>query len=502
MKIWYGGSEIPGWRTLLEEEQIPHVALSFVGLGRRNKFTKPWIVAERYPDWQQVFLDSGAHSLNKRDDIEEDTLLDLYEKYRSLVMANLDRIAMVSEFDALALGTDWMERQRTDFWADIPTDKFVPIWHAEQGLGALEALCDRFPQVGVTASAMGGRDLAPFLGRLHRTYGTWLHGVNMSKVEEMQTLPWHSISTISWLSPAQYGDTIVWTGRELKRYPKKMKEQARKRHRTVISGAGLNPELIENDDPKEVLRLSLWSWRQLEAKIDRRHLAVVPEGESSNSFAEQTSGANVVTDDTDVDTKAPEAAYEGTTSAVLKVRERINLPIFGQITKTVPGFGEDGAPEEQEITLLNSRSESLRMCDTCFLASKCPAMEPKSNCVYDIPMEIRTKDQLDALQDSLIEIQAQRVAFMRMSEDLEGGYADPNLSNELDRLGKMIQRKQDSQDERVSINIQAQARGQAGMISRIFGRDAGDSVRALPGGPISVERAMEDSPILDAEVID
>jgi hypothetical protein len=181
-------------------------------------------------------------------------------------------------------------------------------------------------------------------------------------------------------------------------------------------------------------------------------------------------------------------------------RARTPIPVLGIDTRTDKFIDEQGNEQEREVPLLKARSESLRACDSCFLANKCPGFEAGSNCAYDIPIEIRTRDQVDALQLALIEIQTQRVMFMRMSEDVKGGYADPNLSGELDRLAKMIAARQEAADG-FSLKIEAKQRGgEAGIMSRIFGPAAGEQMRALPA-PMPADDAMVQMGIVDAEVI-
>jgi len=124
-----------------------------------------------------------------------------------------------------------------------------------------------------------------------------------------------------------------------------------------------------------------------------------------------------------------------------------------------------------------------------------------SNCAYNIPVTIRTKDQMQALQNSLIDMQTQRVMFMKMAEDLEGGYADPNLSSELDRLQKMIKIKTELEQDSFSVKFEAKGtNGQAGIMSRLFGKEAGDSARALPQ-EISADRMIVEMDVVDVDEI-
>jgi hypothetical protein len=65
MKMYYGGAEIPSHRQLLGKLEVPHVALSYMGLRRRTKRTESWLVADNFPADQAVLIDSGCHTLNR-----------------------------------------------------------------------------------------------------------------------------------------------------------------------------------------------------------------------------------------------------------------------------------------------------------------------------------------------------------------------------------------------------------------------------------------------------
>lgn len=497
MDLFFGGSEISSWRKMLAEEGVENVALSYMGLRRRTKFARPWLIDAHYLDNQKVFLDSGAYTVNKAEE-EKYTVGELKEiaaHYTGFVQQNIDALHMVSEFDALVLGREWIEAQREDFWDDIPDDKFLPIWHAEWGLDALDSLAQKYARVGITQMDLDGRNLTPVLNNLSRKYGTKLHGVAMTRPAEMAAVNWDSVASTSWISPAQYGDTLVWTGRELKRYPKKYKDQARKRHRTLFIDAGFDADKIAAGENDEILRFTLWSWQRLVESIASHASPVTTSASELPGGFSQTEGEAV-------GTSSPETLKNVATAVVR--RERVNLPVMGLIpdveTYVDPA---DGVSKDRQTPLLTLRSQSQRVCDTCFLATKCPAFEPNANCAYDIPVQIRTRPQMQALQNSLIEMQSQRVMFMKMAEDLTGGYADPNLSGEIDRLQKLIKVKTELEQDTFSLKVEAKGTGgQAGMISRLFGRDAGQQAVALDR-PVSADHVIEQtSGILDAEIVD
>ncbi len=487
MRLFFGGAEIGSHRKLLDEQGVQHVSMSYMGLRRRNSLSKPWLIAEQkipFPAYMSVFLDSGAYTVNANEEIETSEIEEINEHYHDFVNANLERIDLVSEFDAMAMGIDWIEEQRESFWNHIPREKFMAIWHPVWGMEYLHEMSSRYEVIGIPATSLEGRNLRPVLNAL-AAKGTRIHGVAMTKIEEMQSIRWSSVASTSWISPQRFGDTIVWTGKELKRYPKKYKDQARKRHRTLFREMGLDAEAIANDDPSEVLRLSIMSWQKFEEYVNKHQ----GKGGVVTPLFSSGTEPEAETEDEAVDTLPPEPSKEVSTRSgsreVVNVREAtVMLPVMG--------LGKAKEDDENSADVLNIRSESARVCNTCFLAEKCPGYEPDSNCLYNIPIQLRTREQVKALRQGMLEMQTQRVLFMRMAEEIEGGYADPNLTKEVDVLTKMITQYEESEREGFSISINA--RGQAsndrpgaGMFSRLFGNDVGQKVQELEGGPVQAD---------------
>lgn len=501
MPTYYlGGGEIPSHRKIINEIGAPAAALSFIGLSRKIKNLERWHVEDKFSEGTQLFLDSGTYSINRAEDRytlgEITDLLAAYERY---VAGNVDRLALISEFDALPLDRETLARQRETILDIVGPEKFLPIWHEQYGLAELNRLGETYLNVGVTATALAGRNLTPTLNHLSAN-GVSLHGVGITSLDDLYSIKWSSVSSTSWVSPQQYGETLLWTGKAFKRYPKKLKDQARKRYRTYFEQIGFDPELIETDDHTELLRLSAWSWQQLMDDIDKKQGSGLLEPPDEGSvvthvdFGSPSESAQTPVGVVDIPVSEPIK-----TRSTPVERETVTLPILGLEKTTEKVMLADGTSEEIERSSLRIRSKSIRPCHSCFIATKCPAFEPDSLCAYDIPVLIKTRDQVTNLQNSLIEIQAQRVLLMRAFEEMEGGYADPNLSQEMDRLNKLIKTKHDMEQEGFSVKLEAKGSSNgasAGMLARLFGEQASERVRALPQ-PVEADQI-----ILEAEIIE
>ena len=119
---------------------------------------------------------------------------------------------------------------------------------------------------------------------------------------------------------------------------------------------------------------------------------------------------------------------------------------------------------------------SLRQCNTCSLQIGCPSFQPHAPCSYQIPVTIRNKAELNGVLRALVEIQTQRILQGRFAEEVIGS-ADVLLGNEMDRLFRMVERWRNIEDNRDSLKITVDSKGQAasamGVLSRLFGEKAG-----------------------------
>lgn len=494
MKLYFQGGDIPTYRNLMKENSVGSISLSYFGLRRRTKFTKGWDISKYFPT-ESVFVDSGCATINgKENDYTDEALRDIRDHYYQWVYDNIERIEYFTEFDAIQLGTSVGPEIKDKLLQDYP-DKFLPIWGSVlTSVQDLNELAQIYGRIGVLQTSIGNRDIIPVLNKL-ASKGIKLHGLSMTKPDIMKAIPWESVSSTSWVSPMQYGDTIIWSHNQLKRYPNTMKYQARKKERATFIAAGFDYKKIQDGDSRELLRVSLWSWNKLVESINNRRGVTSTVFPIDSDFFENES--------TDVGTVEEKVLNRVPTARPRDESEKRTIPFldFQPITEKRKN-DKTGEYEDVEVPTVRIRSESMRICDTCFLAEKCPMYEPQTTCAYDIPIQIRTKEQVTALMDSMVEMQAQRVLFMKMVEDAEGGMADPVLSSEIDRLGKLMKTKHDMEQEGFSLTVTAKQQGQISMVDRIFG-DIGNTktLRELEA-PREVPETLYELGIIDQDFID
>ena len=497
MRIIFSGVEVGSNRTLLEGMNVESMALNYWGLRKRGlPKTKLWLISEHFTPETQVFIESGAQQAEKAG-LSRQELVDLAADYQEFLVNNADRAMGFQEFDSLVLGYDWVKAQRP-FFSNDP--KLYVVWHEEYGLHELLEMSAKYQNVMIPNAEIESMTNLSALARSYiRQYGTNFHALGCAKPDNLRQVPFVTASTLSWLSPMRRGETIIWDGSKVVRYPKKMKDQARLRYKSIVEKAGLNYLAFKEDTQQEATKVAVWSYKQMESSMDKKspNFHIIDGGnepllpDHSNFNEEQLFGLGISASDN----SEPEVRKVSPNPVVARAPEEMtNLPVFGFKAKTVVEQDENGRDILQDVPVVHSQQSSLRQCNTCFVASNCPAFKPDNMCAFNLPVEVKTKDQLKGLLTAIIEMQGQRVAFMRFAEEMNGGYADPNLSQEMDRLLKLVNQVKELESNKEFIQITAQRQSSGGVLSAIFG-DRAAALREMPE-PIreeSVTRIIQQS---------
>lgn len=468
----YSGSEIGSNRTLLLGQGVRFMGLNFWTLKKRGlPKNKSWYIGEHYPNDVEVLVESGARQADKAN-LSVAELEEYAAEYQEFLVNNAGRSFLFQEFDSKILGQKWVEQQRPFFEYD---PNFMPIWHEEYGQQNLREMSSKWSNIGMSYETIESvTNLAGITRALSSQYPVKFHALGVAKPDNLRQIPFETASTLAWTSPMRRGETIIWDGTKIARYPKKMKDQSRPRYKSVVEKAGLDFEKFKNDDIVEAAKVAVWSYQQLENAMDKKRpdLHVVDGGKVSDNT------------ETPLMTSLMELGLPASDNKDVEVRKNVEprdpqevvpLPVFGYQMKTIVDQDETGRDVLKDVPIVHMQSASIRQCDTCFVASNCPAFKPQNMCAFNLPIEVKSKEQLKSLLTAIVEMQGQRVAFMRFAEEMNGGYSDPNTSQEIDRLLKLVKTIKELEEQRDYIKITAERQSSGGVLSAIFG----DKVQAL-----------------------
>jgi hypothetical protein len=470
--VFFGGAEGPTNRNRLLSNGVRNLSFNYHSLYERSK--TPNLDTLAGPD-ADIFLYSGTSSANdnmdKRTDAEWGQYLD---DYLATVTENIDRVALATEFAFQGLSLADIQHMREDFWDQLPEDSWAPIWIPDE---QLESLAEAYSNVVIPAAALRqseADDFARVLRTLSRKHEVSFHLMGALQDEWIRRAEPASIITSAWTASTRYGETLLWDSHTIRRIPAEEKDKARRRYKHIIEALGCDADKVRADDPEEVSKLAIMSILAWEERWSQRN---VPDTKPVPPPEEKT-----------VSTALAPITKGPIERNVALAEGRAMLPVM----QVVQREDETGIHEPE----VRSRSSSLRKCDTCPLATYCPAFEVGSDCAYDIPVQIRTKDQLLSVMSTLVEIQGQRALFARFAEELEGGMPTKTTSAELQRFFEMTEKMKAISDDRDFMQVTIQARGNAGVIGRLFGDRSSEAVRALPE-PINADEVIAE--VLDEE---
>lgn len=126
-------------------------------------------------------------------------------------------------------------------------------------------------------------------------------------------------------------------------------------------------------------------------------------------------------------------------------------------------------PIDSKASLTVDTYDVPQFCNTCYLADRCPRFKENSTCYYRIKANINDPSDLVTIITKLIEVQTERVMFGRFIEQMEGGYIDKTLSDEIKGLMTLMKDFKDISDNRDEINVKIKSRNGEGVLSQIFG---------------------------------
>lgn len=119
-----------------------------------------------------------------------------------------------------------------------------------------------------------------------------------------------------------------------------------------------------------------------------------------------------------------------------------------------------------------------KVCENCYLQDKCPHYDEAATCAFRTQVRLEEPTDMIELLRMMIEMQGERIIFGRFIEQMEGGYVDRNLSDEMRRLMEMLKDFKEllSDKEEISIRVkgkEAVKQAGGGVLSQIFGGGGG-----------------------------
>lgn len=238
-----------------------------------NKFMKERI--EKTPN-VRMLVDSGAHTFLADSDTYADKPVEWFEEYLKgyvkFLKDNKEHIFAAVELDiARLVGQDKVNEWRKNIFEKLTREEGIQIiyvWHIDDGVPAWEKMCQRYPYVGVTfLEGLEAGTIMRDLFSTARKYGTRVHGFGITGYGSLSKYPFFSVDSSTWLVGSQFGELSWFDGRKLFRLKK---SDWKKLYKTKIIKMGGNWNLLEREDPYEMIRLNVLTFLNVKAHIRKK----------------------------------------------------------------------------------------------------------------------------------------------------------------------------------------------------------------------------------------
>jgi hypothetical protein len=194
MKIYFANAEKSSHRTLLQSAGVTRFAVNLTHLA---------IPKKKELDLSVMF--NGDEVVVYTSENDEDV-----NRYDAFLRQHYENIAMV-------IG-------RPDYDGSWLNDRYVPVWNDPEDLERLAYLCQRYGRAAISDKAVNGKNISRIRNLIQR-WDAKLVGLS-SKPDIIETLQWDSVLVGSWTSAVRYGETQIWDGHGLRRYPAQQKDSA------------------------------------------------------------------------------------------------------------------------------------------------------------------------------------------------------------------------------------------------------------------------------------
>jgi hypothetical protein len=457
MQLFFAGGESQAHIDTLRSCGVSRVAVSISNLARHTSDYAAWAGKGHLKglDWF-VYADSPT--------VPVQPLLELLSGSQG-------------EPDGVAGPVDWA----TETWLNDSDILFLPTWDGHDASilrGYVELYDGTVLPDAVVDNPAAVRTAKACMGRMSTLGALTGRSKGIDKFDLLVSSAWYAVQ--------KHGETQVWSGNRLVRMNSDDKHMKRQRYASAIEALGVDVGAVLADDPKETARLAILSWLAMESYINAgkrlessdRLPAVVTNGHVSTSNGSVPDLSGVAS--------APLATRHGSTVA---------LPLVSLSSVSHQTTDEQGNPITTTYNLIESSQESVRQCDTCSLSAACPGYQQQAACSYNIPVVVRTKDQRQAVLRTLVEIQTQRILMGSFAEQVQGE-RDDQVGKEMDRLFNMVEKWKNIEEQTTKLHIGIEASGpdadgNLGMISALFGSQAGQNARMLDVPMLSEELIEE-----------
>lgn len=254
-------------------EDIDRMLMSFLYIQRKGKsFLSNRL--KKHPNIKMM-IDSGAHTFHAKEEEYKNKPLsfwdDYLQRYVDFIRANRKYIFSCVELDiAHIVGFDKVDYFREKYFEPLRNEGILVcyVWHEYDGEKHWREMCEKYDYVGfsLTNSNLNERQITQMMNYARRC-GALVHGFAVTRIDIMSKVPFFTGDSTTWLVGTQYGELNWFDGRKLKRVKK---DKWKREYLNKFVSIGANAELMKQENPYELIRINLITFKQAETYIRKR----------------------------------------------------------------------------------------------------------------------------------------------------------------------------------------------------------------------------------------
>lgn len=272
--MFLAGAEVETLTNALIDNGVKNILFSYFYIMqmRREQFIER--IQNQHPEIR-FFLDSGAFTYWMKWQSDQARLppqdeyirrffeyIDQYgERYCRIAEPDLDLAGVVTAYQV----RDWRE-EMLNRWPHL---NICPVWHHTRGREEWSHYC-RDQRIRTMCIGSGGETSNGTMRRMvmeAHAQGKPVHGFAMTKLRMLQSVPFDSVDSTSWVMGQKFGTMYVFKDNRFIVMPSDQKHR-RKLYWKHFKAIGCDPAKIIADDVSEVRKANVIAWRNLSARYE------------------------------------------------------------------------------------------------------------------------------------------------------------------------------------------------------------------------------------------
>jgi hypothetical protein len=276
-RLIYSGVEGKKYFTILYNMGIKNYLMSYHYIREKH------IKMSKYIDMGlKFFIDSGAYTYQndeKYQDYTEEQWEQQIKEYLDWARDNKETIFAIANLDLEYLvGQETVCKWNEEYFEPFMLETGIPvcfIWHDVTGIEEWERYCERYSYVGFPwllneGLYGGGYNRCSKLLKIAEKHNTLVHGMGMTRASMLTKLPFYSSDSTTWKMGLEYGNFLVFTGKNIRQIKKDQYDTAVRYMKNYKPSLKIDYKKLYDYDVEQVVQTCAYAFILAEKYIQTR----------------------------------------------------------------------------------------------------------------------------------------------------------------------------------------------------------------------------------------